>query len=882
MEVRNDREGMPMERYWAMTAEKVVEKLKTDCEKGLSDEEAIRRLTEYGENSLEEEKIKSPLRMVIEQFKDYLVIILIIASVISFFLKEAIDGILILAIVILNALIGTLQEYKAEKSITALKKLSQPFTKVIREGKLKEVNVTDIVVGDVVVIGSGDVIPADGRLIEAKNLRIDEAPLTGESVPAEKTEKELEDKEIPLGDRKNMVYMGTNVVYGRGKFIITATGMNTEIGKIASLIRSEKEVKTPLQIRLEELGKILGTAILLLCAVMFVIGSLLQNRPLFDMFLTSVSLAVAAIPEGLPAIITITLALGIQKMVKRNAIIRRLSSVETLGSTSVICSDKTGTLTENKMAVVKMYVDEREIDINEEKEIEKSEKFLIESAALCTDVAIDTTGQMIGDPTEIALVVALNRVTGLKKEELEKRFPRVEEIPFESERKMMSTIHSIEGKTFRVITKGAPDYVIKMCGYVLKKNRIIPLDKNEVETILRVNEKMGQQGLRILGVAYKELTKLPEKLVSEEVENDLIFIGLVALMDPPRKEVREAVEVCKRAGIKPVMITGDHKITASVIAREIGILEEGNKILSGEELEKISDEKLTEIVKEISVFARVSPQHKLRIVKAWQKNNAVVAVTGDGVNDAPALKQADIGIAMGITGTEVAKEASDMILKGDNFATIVAAVEEGRTIFANIKKAIHYLLSCNFGEIFALFVATILGMSLPLKPVHILWANLVTDSLPALAFGFEPSQEDIMKKPPRPKDESIFSGGLIYRIPFEGAVIGIVTLIAFIVGLEKGINVGRTMAFAVMNLSELVQALNVKSEKIGIRDKFSNKHMVIAFLIGVIFVLALVMTPLNEIFDFSPISYYQWNVVILLSLIPLLTGEIMRLRKNFR
>ncbi|AAM24443.1 Ca2+-transporting ATPase [Caldanaerobacter subterraneus subsp. tengcongensis MB4] len=871
-----------MERYWAMTAEKVVEKLKTDCEKGLSDEEAIRRLTEYGENSLEEEKIKSPLRMVIEQFKDYLVIILIIASVISFFLKEAIDGILILAIVILNALIGTLQEYKAEKSITALKKLSQPFTKVIREGKLKEVNVTDIVVGDVVVIGSGDVIPADGRLIEAKNLRIDEAPLTGESVPAEKTEKELEDKEIPLGDRKNMVYMGTNVVYGRGKFIITATGMNTEIGKIASLIRSEKEVKTPLQIRLEELGKILGTAILLLCAVMFVIGSLLQNRPLFDMFLTSVSLAVAAIPEGLPAIITITLALGIQKMVKRNAIIRRLSSVETLGSTSVICSDKTGTLTENKMAVVKMYVDEREIDINEEKEIEKSEKFLIESAALCTDVAIDTTGQMIGDPTEIALVVALNRVTGLKKEELEKRFPRVEEIPFESERKMMSTIHSIEGKTFRVITKGAPDYVIKMCGYVLKKNRIIPLDKNEVETILRVNEKMGQQGLRILGVAYKELTKLPEKLVSEEVENDLIFIGLVALMDPPRKEVREAVEVCKRAGIKPVMITGDHKITASVIAREIGILEEGNKILSGEELEKISDEKLTEIVKEISVFARVSPQHKLRIVKAWQKNNAVVAVTGDGVNDAPALKQADIGIAMGITGTEVAKEASDMILKGDNFATIVAAVEEGRTIFANIKKAIHYLLSCNFGEIFALFVATILGMSLPLKPVHILWANLVTDSLPALAFGFEPSQEDIMKKPPRPKDESIFSGGLIYRIPFEGAVIGIVTLIAFIVGLEKGINVGRTMAFAVMNLSELVQALNVKSEKIGIRDKFSNKHMVIAFLIGVIFVLALVMTPLNEIFDFSPISYYQWNVVILLSLIPLLTGEIMRLRKNFR
>ncbi|KKC28525.1 calcium-transporting P-type ATPase, PMR1-type [Caldanaerobacter subterraneus] len=868
-----------MKKYWNMPIEEIKKELETDDVYGLTQEQVNERLLKHGKNILREKERKSIFSLFIEQFKDYMVLILIVASIISFFLGETTDASIILAIVILNALLGTVQENKAEKSLEALKKLSQPLAKVIRDGKVMEVEASSLVVGDVVLIEAGNIIPADGRLVEAKNLKVDESVLTGESVPVEKVDTVIEKEDIPLGDRFNLVYMGTTVTYGRGKFIVTATGMDTEMGKVASLIENERDVKTPLQLKLEELGKYLGTAALLISGIMFGVG-VLQKRPIFDMFMTAVSLAVAAIPEGLPAIITITLALGVQKMSKKNAIIRKLPAVETLGSTSVICSDKTGTLTQNKMTVVKLYVNDRKVKAQKD-EVKQEDYFLLKNAALCTDAFIDGEGKGIGDPTEVAIVAALNDLVGLKKADIEKEFPRVAEIPFDSDRKMMSTIHMVDKEGFRLITKGAPDNIIKRCKYILKENKILPFDEIEKNKLSSINEEMGGEALRVIAVAYKDIKEIPENLSSDEMEKDLIFIGLIGMIDPPRREAKHSVEICKKAGIKPVMITGDHKITASAIARELGILEDNDEAVTGEDLDRISDDELAERIKRISVFARVSPEHKMRIVKAWQKRGAVVAMTGDGVNDAPALKQADIGVAMGITGTDVAKEAADMVLTDDNFATIVAAVEEGRTIFANIKKAIHYLLSCNFGEIVTLFIATILGMPMPLKPVHILWVNLITDSLPALALGFEPPERDIMEKKPRPKGESIFAGGLAYRILFEGMLIGLVTLIAFVIGLKQNIETARTMAFAVLTLSQLAQALNVRSDKsifkIGL---FTNKYMIFALIVAILLQVILIVTPLNAVFGLKNINVYDWDIIIAMAILPLLVMEVVKFFKK--
>ncbi|MBE3593206.1 MAG: calcium-translocating P-type ATPase, SERCA-type [Thermoanaerobacter sp.] len=868
-----------MKRYWNMDVEEIKKELETDDKNGLTQEQANERLFKYGKNVLKEKKKKSIFSLFLEQFKDYMVLILIIASIISFFLGETIDASIILVVVILNALLGTIQENKAEKSLEALKKLSQPLAKVIRDGKVMEVEASSLVIGDVVLIEAGNIIPADGRLVEAKNLKVDESVLTGESVPVDKVDTVIENENIPLGDRLNLVYMGTTVTYGRGKFIVIATGMDTEMGKVAGLIENEMNVKTPLQLKLEELSKYLGTAALVISAIIFAIG-VLQKRPAFDMFMTAVSLAVAAIPEGLPAIITVTLALGVQKMIKKNAIIRKLPAVETLGSTNVICSDKTGTLTQNKMTVVKLYINDRKVNAQKD-EVKQEDYFLLKNAALCTDAFIDEEGKGIGDPTEVAIVAALNDLAGLKKADIEKEFPRIAEIPFDSDRKMMSTIHVMDKEDFRLITKGAPDNILKRCKYILKNNKILPFDEIEKNRLSSINEEMGREALRVIAVAYKDVKEIPENLSSDEMEKDLIFIGLIGMIDPPRLEAKHSVEICKKAGIKPVMITGDHKITASAIARELGIYEDNDEAVTGEDLDKISDEELKERIKRISVFARVSPEHKMRIVKAWQKNGAVVAMTGDGVNDAPALKQADIGVAMGIAGTDVAKEAADMVLTDDNFATIVAAVEEGRTIFANIKKAIHYLLSCNFGEIVTLFIATILGMPMPLKPVHILWVNLITDSLPAIALGFEPPERDIMEKKPRPKGESIFAGGLAYRIPLEGMLIGLTTLIAFVIGLKQNIETARTMAFAVLTLSQLAQALNVRSDKsifkVGL---FTNKYMIFALIVAILLQVILIVTPLNTIFGLKNINVYDWDIIIAMSVTPLLAMEVVKFFKK--
>jgi len=600
----------------------------------------------------------------------------------------------------------------------------------------------------------------------------------------------------------------------------------------------------------------------------------MEKRPVFDMFMTSVSLAVAAIPEGLPAIVTITLALGVQKMIKRNAIIRKLPAVETLGSANVICSDKTGTLTQNKMTVVKIYTDFEELDLNDH--YDNKADFLLECSTLCTDAFIDDKGKSFGDPTEVAIVSAFEKNLS-KKSDLENKYPRVAEIPFDSDRKMMTTIHKAHGNNYKVITKGAFDNVIERCKYILKDGKIENLTDDDKSKIKLENEKLGNNALRVLAISYKNADNIPERLNSDDVEKDLIFIGLLGMIDPPREEVKDSVKICKMAGIKPVMITGDHKITAMAIAKELGILNEGDIAVTGRELEAMTDDELYKKVKDVSVYARVSPEHKMRIVKAWQRNNAVVAMTGDGVNDAPALKQADIGAAMGITGTDVAKDSADMVLTDDNFATIVAAIEEGRTIYENIKKSIHYLLSCNIGEILVLLIATLAGMPMPLKPIHILWVNLVTDSLPALALGVEPADKDIMTKKPRPKNENIFADGLMFRISIEGIMIGLVSFIAFLFGLRENLTNARTMAFAVLTFSQLSQAMNVRSNKSIFKvSLLKNKYMVLALAVSIFLQLVVILTPLNAIFDIKNINIYDWDIVILLSLTPIIIMEIVK------
>ena len=806
-----------------------------------------------------------------------MIIILIISSIVSVIVSnmqgenDYIDSIIIIAIVILNAIMGLVQEAKAEKSIESLKKMTPQISKVLRNSKVQEVDANELVPGDIIILEAGNYVPADCRLIESFNLKIEESSLTGETEPVEKITNKLKQSNVPIGDMKNMAFMATVVVNGHAKAVVTETGMNTKVGEIANMIIEDEAPETPIQRKLAQVGKVLGTTCLVICGVIFIIG-LLKNIEPVEMFMTSVGLAVAAIPEGLPAIVTIVLSIGVTKMAKKNSIIRKLPAVETLGSSSVICSDKTGTLTQNKMEVV---------------EINSKNKALTSMlACMCTDCDVnykENKPQIQGEATEVAIVQNAFKL-GFLKDDLYNKFPRVSEIPFDSTRKMMTTIHKINGK-YLAITKGAPDVLIKKCTHINQETSIdnfrqSDLSNSQTQTIQNENLKMAQKALRVLGVAYKYLENLPAKLDQEVIENNMTFVGLIGMIDPPRPGVKEAINTCRKAGIKTVMITGDHIATAKSIAKELNILKNGEKAITGQELDQMTDETLKDEIKNASVFARVSPEHKVRIVKAWQKTGAVVAMTGDGVNDSPALKNADIGIAMGKTGTDVAKNASDMILADDNFITIVEAVKQGRNIYDNIKKAIHFLISTNIGEIVTIFMGLVLGLKSPLLAIQLLWINLVTDSLPAIAIGLEPPEKDIMKRPPVDSRKGIFADGLWNKIIVEGIMLGMLTLIAFSIGNKYyGLEVGRTMAFIALGMLELVHSFNIKSEqsifKIGILE---NKYLIGSFILGTIVQTIVVIIPqLAKIFKLIPLNQTQWLITIAISLLPI---PIMELQKR--
>ncbi len=866
-------------QWYMEEIEAVEKKLSSSLKRGLGEEEAKKRLHEYGYNEIEQKDRKSVFRMIADQFNDFMIIILIIAAVISGLLGEITDSVIILMIVVLNAAMGVVQENKAEQSLAALKKMSAPNAKVLRDGYHDVVPSRLLVPGDIVLLETGDLVPADMRIIEASNLKIEEAALTGESVPVEKDTGPLDQMNIPLGDRVNMGYSGSIVTYGRGRGIVIGTGMNTEVGKIAQMIQSAEEVETPLKKRLQVLGKVLGIAALAICTVIFITG-ILYGKEIFDMFLIAVSLAVAAIPEGLPAIATIVLAIGVQRMVKRNAIVRRLPSVETLGSATVICSDKTGTLTQNRMTVKRLFFDNSMHDVDSvigDNNDDKRFRLLVTVGTLCNDAKLkraDAEITTLGDPTETALV-DLGLRAGVNKDQLEAALPRVDEVPFDSKRKLMTTVHRTENG-YRVFTKGAVEELLAKSDSILLEEHIIKLEQSHRAMILETNEKMAQGALRVLGMAYRDIDNLPGKSGEEDYESSLVFVGMVGMIDPPRPEAKKAVDVCKRAGIKPVMITGDHKITALAIAKDLGMLSSDEEAVTGAEVQNMSDDELIERVRRISVYARVSPEHKVRIVKAWQAQGQIVAMTGDGVNDAPALKIADIGAAMGIVGTDVAKEASDMVLTDDNFATVVAAVEEGRTIFANILKSIQFLLSCNVGEILTLFVATMLNWHEPLLPVHILWVNLVTDSLPALALGVDPAEKNIMDRKPRDPKKNIFDRGMIRRIIYQGIMVGALTLTAFVIGSQRSLEAGRTMAFTVLALSQLVHSFNMRSNRQSIFSMGfgSNRYLLDAVGISALLVFTVLGIPfLSALFKLTALNAGEWTVVAVLMLAPLAVVE---------
>ena len=842
--------------------EEVLIKLKTSKKEGLSKAEAHERQQKYGKNKLEDTKKETILVKFIKQFNDFMIIILIFASIISAGISymqgenDYIDSIIIIAIVILNALMGVIQEAKAEKSIEALKEMTPPKAKVIRENETKEINAEELVPGDIIILEAGNCVPADCRLLETHNLKIEESSLTGETEPVLKDAEMICKNNIPIGDKLNMAYMASVVVNGSAKAVITETGMNTNVGKIAGMIIQDEAPQTPIQRKLAQVGKILGIVCLAICVIIFIIG-LIKNIDPIEMFMTSVGLAVAAIPEGLPAIVTIMLSIGVTKMAKNNSIIRKLPAVETLGSSQVICSDKTGTLTKNQMTVVEIKSD--------------NPRLATELATMCTDCNIiykKGKEEIQGEPTEIALVKN-GLKSGENKTELYQKMPRINEIPFDSNRKMMTTIHKM-GNKYRIITKGAPDILIEKCKLTIGQ-------KHEAA---RNNENMAKKALRVIAVAYKDLDVLPSKIDSSNIENNLNFVGLIGMIDPPREGVKEAVQTCKRAGIKTVMITGDHIATAKAIAKQLNILGTYDKALTGQELNKMSQETLEKNIKDYSVFARVTPEHKVRIVKAWQKTGAVVAMTGDGVNDSPALKNADIGIAMGGSGTDVAKNASDMILTDDNFVTIVKAVKQGRNIYDNIKKAIHFLISTNIGEIVTIFMGLVLGLKSPLLAIQLLWINLVTDSLPAIAIGLEPPEKDIMQRKPQDSKKGIFSDGLWNKIIVEGIMLGMLTLVAFSIGNKYyGIEVARTMAFVSIGLLELVHSFNIKSEKsilkVGI---FENKFLIGSFMLGVfVQTIVLFIPSLAEIFQLVQLNKIQWIITLAISILPI---PIMELQKK--
>jgi Ca2+-transporting ATPase len=807
-----------------------------------------------------------------------MILILIAAAVISFIValteghtREFFEPALILLIVIINAVMGVLQESKAEKALEALKSLSSPNVKVLRDGYEQIIAASLLVPGDIIRLEAGDLISADARLIHSASLKSEESALTGESVPSEKQSGEIVQENAPLGDRTNMVFTGCSVTYGTAAAVVTATGMDTEMGKIANLLESEGEVQTPLQRKLADLGKYLGVAAIFACIVIFLVG-LLDGMRVMEIFMITVSLAVSAIPEGLPAIVTIVLSIGVQRMVKKNAIIRRLPAVETLGSASVICSDKTGTLTQNRMTLVKAFADNSEILEEICQSNSEPVKNILTYTTLCCDGNVIFEGekeQHIGDPTETSIIVAAYK-NGILKDEINKLYPRLGEIPFDSDRKLMTTINKIDGKNI-VIVKGAFDVLSAKCV------------NGNTEAAAKANEEMSKQALRVLAVAYKEIENVPGNLSSGELENGLSFMGLVGMIDPPRPEAKNAVSVCRRAGIKPVMITGDHVITASAIARELGILRDGDDAITGVELDAMTDSEFDRRLENISVYARVSPENKIRIVRAWQRKNQVVSMTGDGVNDAPALKAADIGCAMGITGTDAAKGAADMTLTDDNFATIVDAVREGRGIYSNIKKVVGFLLGTNIGEILSVFFAMILWKKAPLLSMQLLWINLVTDSLPAIALGMEAVEDDIMEEKPKPKHEGIFAHGLGYRVVLQGCLFALLTLIGFRVGEHTTGTLagGQTMAFIVLALSQVVQAFNMRSNhslfKIGI---FSNRNLNLAALTSVLLVALVLFTGVSQAFELVYLPFNTYLIGFGLSIVPFFVMELAKLISN--
>lgn len=867
--------------WQSLTKEECIKQLNTDAKQGLSMRQVRQNLDRCGRNELTQKKKPSLVKRFFEQFADFMIIILLIAAGISFitsyFKKDSdyIDSIIILAIVILNAIIGLVQESRAERAIEALKKLASPQANVMRGGKTMVVDSEELVPGDIVLLDTGDLVPADLRLLESHNLKAEESALTGESLPAEKNADSICHASTSLGDRRNMLFCGSSISAGRGVGAVVATGMETQVGRIAHLINVEESPQTPLQQRLAQTGKFLGIGALLICLVIFIMG-LFQNVNPLEMFMISISLAVAAIPEGLPAVVTIVLAIGMRRMAANRAIVRRMPAVETLGSASVICSDKTGTLTQNRMTVVELSDADGKVAMNS-----ACGERMLNLAALCNNCTV-ANGKIHGDPTEAALVTACSK----QKELLERQSPRVGEVPFSSSRKMMTTVHRIGLNQYRIITKGAPDLLLNKCSHCMGDSSSVPLTAVLRSKIAGRNEEMASRALRVLGVAYRDVSVLPA--ADESIETGLTFCGLIGMIDPPRPQAAEAVRMCKRAGIRPIMITGDHIATAVAIAKQLRIMDGTDTAMTGAQLDKMSQSDLEKNIYRYAVFARVSPEHKVRIVKAFQSHGEVVAMTGDGVNDAPALKSADIGCAMGISGTDVAKAASDMILTDDNFSTIVSAVREGRGIYENIKKTIHFLISCNIGEILTVFAAFLFHLPTPLLAIQLLWVNLVTDSLPALALGVEPIDDDIMLQKPTRQNKSIFADGMGYSIVVEGLLIGALALLAYTIGrvffdADKTVPViGRTMGFAVLSLSQIVHTFNMRSKhsifKTGVLG--NPKLLGAAFVCVILQASVIVIAPLSRIFKTIPLDPNQWFIVMLLSFVPLVVVEIEKAISN--
>lgn len=878
--------------WFTKSQEAVLKELNVNSKTGLSTEEAKNRLEKYGLNKLKGKPKKSLLQLFLAQLKDVLIYVLIGAAVINIIAhgSEGIpDALIILAVVLINALVGVIQESKAEKALEALQQMTAPKSLVRRNGEVIEINSEELVPGDILIIDAGRYIPADVRLIESANLQIQESSLTGESVPSEKNADFItSDEKISVGDKENMAFMSTIAIYGRGEGVVVATAMDTEIGKIAKILDEDENMLTPLQIKLEELGKTLGYGALAICGIIFVVG-MLQGRQVVEMFMTSISLAVAAIPEGLVAIVAIVLSLGVKSMSRKNAIVRKLPAVETLGAVNIICSDKTGTLTQNKMTVVKTYTLNNLKDISDERNQKANvdETELIRSFVLCSDASIDG-GQDIGDPTEVALVV-LGDKFNLEKNTLNAEYKRVGENPFDSDRKLMSTLNE-EGNKFRVHTKGAIDNILMRSNRILVNGEILPITDEAKAKILKVAENMSDDALRVLGVAFKDVDT---EIAPEEMEKDLVVVGIVGMIDPPRIEVKDSIEEAKRAGITPIMITGDHKNTAVAIAKELGIATDISQSLTGSEIDSIPDEKFAKEINNYRVFARVSPEHKVKIVRAFKKQGNIVSMTGDGVNDAPSLKSADIGVAMGITGTDVSKGASDMILTDDNFTTIVHAIEEGRNIYNNIKKTIMFLLSCNLGEVLCVFFATVFGWAMPLVPTQLLWVNLITDTLPAISLGMDPGDKDVMNRKPRDPKESFFAEGAGMRAIVGGVLIGILTLVAFYLGIIHSgdvpikeakdgteiVTYGRTMAFIVLTFSQLFYSLSMRNSKKTIFEVgfFGNMFLIISIIISIILqVLLISIPPIAEMFKVTALDPSHWGMVIGLSLIPFAINEIIK------